>query len=116
MNDDFLSADVIDILKITGYVILITIVSLSIIYKNFKGSFLFRICMILTVIAAELSVVSFAAGKFGFIYFVYASPFIIAQFYLGMHWTYHKVHHPLYRMIKRIKLMALGDVKVDFGE
>ncbi len=116
MNDGVFTPNVIDILQITGYVTLITAVSLLIIYRNFKGSFLFIICMILTVISAELAVVSYAAGKFGFIYFVYASPFIVLQFFLGMRWTFHKVHHPLYRVIKRIKLMSKGDIDVNFEE
>ncbi|MEQ8471616.1 MAG: methyl-accepting chemotaxis protein [Marinoscillum sp.] len=103
-------------LKLTAFVLAILIVSIYAIYKNFKGSFLFMICITLVVISGELSIISFFAGKYGFIYFVYISPFIVVQFYLAMRYVYKRVHHPLYRMTKRIRLMAQGDISIDFKE
>lgn len=116
MNDRFFSTEVMEILKITLYVLLVTAVSLYVIYRNFKGSFLFYVCLTFVVISAELSIISFAAGKFGFEYFLYASPLIVLQFFLGMRYVFRHIHHPLYRMIKRINLMASGDTRVSFEE
>ncbi len=116
MNNDFFGPETMEILKITLFVLAITGISTWAIYRNFKGSFLFFICMTFVAIAAELSIISFAAGQYGVIYFVYASPLIVLQFYLGMRYVFRHVHHPLYRMIKRVKLMALGDMSVDFHE
>lgn len=111
-----MTPEVLEILKITAFVLAILVVSTYAIYRNFKGSFLLMICITLVLISSELSIISFFAGKYGFIYFVYVSPFIIAQFYLTMRYVYRRVHYPLYRMTKRIKLMANGDISVDFNE
>lgn len=108
--------EMIEILKITLFVSAITAVSIWAIYRNFKGSFLFNVCLTLVLITAELSIVAFAAGMFGVIYFVYVSPLIVLQFYLGMRYIFRKIHHPLYRMIRRIKLMSMGDLSVNFEE
>ena len=116
MNNSFFSSETMEILKITLFVLLITGVSTWAIYRNFKGSFLFYICITFVGISAELSIISFMAGRFGFIYFVYASPLVVLQFYLGMRYVFRHVHHPLYRMIKRVKLMSSGDISVDFNE
>ncbi|MEQ8583454.1 MAG: methyl-accepting chemotaxis protein [Marinoscillum sp.] len=106
----------IELLKITGFVSAILLASTLAIYFNFKGSFLFRICLFFVALSAELCIVAYASGMYGIVYFMYASPVIILQFYLGMRFIFRYVHYPLYRIIKRINMMSDGNLDVDFQE
>lgn len=97
-------------------VIIALIVGLIWIRRDFKDSFLGKIMMWVGVLAGEMSLLTYFAGKMGFVHMLWVFPVIFFQVYLLSKHTFRNVHVPLYRMTKRINQISLGDLSVDFRE
>lgn len=97
-------------------VIVALIVGLIWIRRDFKDSFLGKIMMWVGVLAGEMSLLTYFAGKMGFVHMLWVFPVIFFQVYLLSKHTFRNVHVPLYRMTKRINQISLGDLSVDFHE
>ncbi len=97
-------------------VVVALIIGLIWIRKDFKDSFLGRIMMWVGVLAGEMSLLTYFAGKMGFVHMLWVFPVIFFQVYLIARHTFKNVHVPLYRMTKRINQISLGDLSVDFRE
>ncbi len=103
-----------------SYLLVMVIVALIIgliwIRRDFQDSFFGRIMMWVGVLAGEMSLLTYFAGKMGFVHMLWVFPVIFFQVYLLSRHTFKHVHVPLYRMTKRINQISMGDLSVNFNE
>lgn len=111
INQDLIEAGYLLILLLA-----INIGGYYLIQRDFKGSFLKRICIFTMSFSSFATITAFICGKYGYYHFFWVAPFFVLLNYMEMRRIFKTVHVPMSRTIKRINILKTGDLELSFNE